>query len=197
MGQDQSQPSLRLQRNERKRNSKQRSVEKPKELATLKNILIIANTQEITIEVTDDTLTCGWLLSETIRAYTGTGTIVALKTAKKLEILDYWLNIFDRSLQPLKDNEKLIAVFDQPVSSDVQINHFIPLKVIGEGGFSKVVMAAKKDTGLLYAIKVMSKEFVIKEEKISQIITEKNILTKCFHPFIVELHWAFQSVFFM
>ena len=97
-------------------------------------------------------------------------------------------------MQPFKDNEKLIAVFEYPVSFDVQLNHFIPLKVIGKGGFSKVVMGTKKDTGCLYAIKVMSKEFVLKEEKINQIITEKNILAKCFHPFIVKLDWAFQSV---
>lgn len=97
-------------------------------------------------------------------------------------------------MQPFKDNEKLIAVFEYPVSFDVQLNHFIPLKVIGKGGFSKVVMGTKKDTGCLYAIKVMSKEFVLKEEKINQIITEKNILAKCFHPFIVKLYWAFQSV---
>lgn len=59
MGQDQSQPSLRLERDKRTRKVKQRSVEKPKEISTLKNLKILANNQEITITVTDDTLTCG------------------------------------------------------------------------------------------------------------------------------------------
>lgn len=196
MGQEQSQPSLRLEREQRSRKVKQRSVEKPKEIATFKNLKIKASNQEIDITVTDDTLTCGWLLSEAIRAYTGSNNLVSLRTSKGLEILDDWLTIFDRSLQPFKDNEKLVALFEQPTQGEIQLNHFIPLKVIGKGGFSKVVMARKKDTGNLYAIKVMSKEFVIKEEKISQILTERNILAKCFHPFIVKLHWAFQTVSF-
>ena len=197
MGQEQSQPSLRLERDQRTRKLKQHSVEKPKELTTLKTLKIIANGQEIHITVTDDTLTCGWLLSEAIRAYTGIGNIVALRTSKGLEILDTWLNMFERPLQPFKDNEKLEAVLESPVPPDIQLTHFIPLKVIGKGGFSKVVMCRKKDTGALYAMKIMSKEFVLKEEKTNQILTEKSILSKCSHPFIIKLHWAFQSVFTM
>ena len=188
MGQEQSQPSLRLERNQRTRKLKQRSVEKATEIATLKNLMINTGSDELCITVTDDTLTCGWLLSETIRAYTGSGNIVAIKTNKGLEILDIWLSLFDRSLQPFKDNEKLDIVLEQPVTGDIQLTHFIPLKVIGKGGFSKVIMGRKKDTGQLYAIKMMSKEFVIKEEKINQIITERNILAKCSHPFIVKLY---------
>ena len=37
---------------------------------------------------------------------------------------------------------------------------FEQLKVIGRGGFSKVVLARKKDSGELYAIKIMSKSTV-------------------------------------
>jgi hypothetical protein len=194
MGQDQSQPSLRLERDQRPHKKKQRSVDKPKDLSTLKTIKVVASDQEIKVTVTDDTLTCGWLLSETIRSYRGTENIVALRTSKGIELLDHWLTIFDRSLQPFKDNDKLFAVFEQPVPSAMQISHFTPIKVIGKGGFSQVVMCRKKDNGSLYAIKIMSKEFVLKEEKVPQILTERLILAKCANPFIVKLHWAFQSV---
>jgi hypothetical protein len=194
MGQDQSQPSLRLIREQRTRKVKQRSVEKPKELSTLKTLKVQVNGQNIEIIVTDDTLTCGWLLSESIRAYTGPGNLVVLRTFKNLEILDTWLTVFDRCLQPFKDNERFVGVIEQPVSGPTQLKHFIPLKVIGKGGFSTVVMCRKKDSGYLYAMKVMSKEFVIREEKIPQILTERNILTKCSNPYIVKLHWAFQTV---
>ena len=194
MGQEQSQPSLRLIRESRTRKVKQRSVEKPKEISTLKTIKILVNGQNIEVTVTDDTLTCGWLLSETIRSYTGPGNLTVLRTFKNLEILDTWLTIFDRSLQPFKDNEKLVGMIEQPVSGPTQIRHFIPLKVIGKGGFSTVFMCRKKDSGYLYAMKIMSKEFVIKEEKVPQILTERNILIKCSNPYIVKLHWAFQTV---
>ena len=72
--------------------------------------------------------------------------------------------------------------------------HFEPIKLIGKGGFSRVVEVRKRDTGMLYAIKIMSKTFLVKEEKVQQILTERRIMIESSHPFIVKLHWAFQSV---
>ena len=43
-------------------------------------------------------------------------------------------------------------------SASVSEKDFEYLKVIGRGGYSKVVMARKKDSGRLYAIKIMDKE---------------------------------------
>jgi serine/threonine protein kinase len=40
---------------------------------------------------------------------------------------------------------------------NITINSFELLKVIGRGGFSRVALARKKDTGMLYAIKILSK----------------------------------------
>lgn len=38
-------------------------------------------------------------------------------------------------------------------------------KVIGRGGFAeKVYLARRKDTGTLFAIKTMSKEFILEEQ---------------------------------
>jgi hypothetical protein len=59
-----------------------------------------------------------------------------------------------------------------------------------------VVLARKKDTGRLYALKIMKKHRIFKEKKLKPIMSERNIMemlnTK--HPFIIKLHWAFQSV---
>jgi serine/threonine protein kinase len=73
-------------------------------------------------------------------------------------------------------------------------DHFEPIKLIGRGGFSRVIEARKKDTGQLYALKLMSKSFIIQEDKVRQILTERKLLADTEHPFIVRLHWAFQSV---
>ena len=40
---------------------------------------------------------------------------------------------------------------------NITVNSFELLKVIGRGGFSRVALARKKDTGMLYAIKILSK----------------------------------------
>jgi serine/threonine protein kinase len=68
------------------------------------------------------------------------------------------------------------------------------LKVIGKGGFSKVFLVRKKDSGLLFAMKVMEKSFVMNDGKFRQVMCERQIMETLNHPFIVKLHWAFQSV---
>ncbi len=46
-------------------------------------------------------------------------------------------------------------------ASNVTIDDFEILKVIGKGGYSQVVMARKKDSGFLYAIKIMDKKHLL------------------------------------
>jgi serine/threonine protein kinase len=67
------------------------------------------------------------------------------------------------------------------------------IKVIGKGGFSKVHMVRKLDTGTIYAMKVVSKTSIEGNARIKQIFTERNILAELNHPFIVKLFYAFES----
>lgn len=50
------------------------------------------------------------------------------------------------------------------------------IKVIGKGGFSRVILSRKKDTGRLYAIKIMKKAKIIKEKKVRPILSERSVL---------------------
>jgi serine/threonine protein kinase len=50
------------------------------------------------------------------------------------------------------------------------------VKVIGRGGFSRVLMARKKDTGRLYAMKILKKSKIIREKKIKPILSERAVL---------------------
>ena len=73
----------------------------------------------------------------------------------------------------LEDRMKLFAVFARQTRNKKRAKHgkevcsmddFDKIKVIGRGGFAeKVYLARKKDTGALYAIKTMSKEFILEE----------------------------------
>ena len=65
--------------------------------------------------------------------------------------------------------------------------------MIGRGGFSRVILCRKKDTGILYAVKIMKKSKIIREKKTKPIMSERRVLEKLDHPFIVKLHWAFQN----
>lgn len=75
-----------------------------------------------------------------------------------------------------------------------RLSDFEVVKTIGVGGFSKVFEVRKKDTGKIYAMKVMSKSFILSKDKAAQVMTEKSILVKANHPFIVKLHYCFHTV---
>jgi Protein kinase domain/Domain found in Dishevelled, Egl-10, and Pleckstrin (DEP) len=66
------------------------------------------------------------------------------------------------------------------------------LKVLGVGGFGKVVLARKKDTGRLYAIKVIDRVKVASEQDLANLISERQVLAND-HSFLLHLHWSFQT----
>jgi len=71
--------------------------------------------------------------------------------------------------------------------------HFDVLKLIGEGAFGKVTLVRNRINDKVYAMKSISKKLLIKKNHISYMKSEREILTKVVHPFIVSLKFAFQS----
>jgi protein-serine/threonine kinase len=192
MGQNESLPALRLQPGNGQE-SHLRMKRRSSRCGKPKKFVIKINEESIELDVPDDTLTCGWLVSEVIRSYKGSRSIVALRTASNTEILDYWLTLYERTLQPFRDGDRLEAVLVEPTPQVMSQLSFNPIKIVGKGGFSRVLQARKKDTGNLYAIKIMSKDFILSEDKAAQILMERNIMARVSHPFIVNLFWAFQT----
>jgi len=130
---------------------------------------------------------------------------VALKTFDGNESIDHYLTLYDRPLFPIEEGEVLVAHFAsknfninfQEVAinkrKEISVLDFELLKVIGRGGFSRVLLVRKKDTGRLYAMKILKKSKIIREKKVKPLISERKVLELLDHPFIVKLHWAFQS----
>ncbi|XP_050314031.1 ribosomal protein S6 kinase 2 beta [Anthonomus grandis grandis] len=74
-------------------------------------------------------------------------------------------------------------------------SQFELLKVLGEGSFGKVFLVRKivgNDAGTLYAMKVLKKA-TLKVRDRYRTKMERNILVDVEHPFIVKLHYAFQT----
>ena len=65
-------------------------------------------------------------------------------------------------------------------------HNFTPVKVIGKGGYSRVLMVRKKSTGDIFAMKTISKQFIEMKGKVQQIYTELEVLTKVNSPFVVQ-----------
>ena len=65
--------------------------------------------------------------------------------------------------------------------------------IIGKGGFGKVWKVVLKKTGELFALKEMSKAKIIDKKSEKSIKYERDLLVKLKHPFIVNMHFAFQD----
>lgn len=97
------------------------------------------------------------------------------------------------------DKDEVIEAFEEAQeleldASNVTIHDFELLKVIGKGGYSQVVMARKKDSGFLYAIKIMDKEHLLSCMTPSAIVRECTINRKLKKSnFVIDLYWAFQN----
>ena len=75
----------------------------------------------------------------------------------------------------------------------MSINDFTLLKVVGKGSFGKVLQVRKKDTGRIYAMKVMKKEDLVRRDEIAHTRSERNVLAQCRNPFLVSLKFSFQT----
>lgn len=69
------------------------------------------------------------------------------------------------------------------------------LGILGEGSFSSVFLCKEKGTEKKYAMKLLDKKQIVKENKVKYVHSEKHILTKLEHPFIVKFYCTFQDAF--
>ena len=75
----------------------------------------------------------------------------------------------------------------------VTVADFDLLNLIGKGSFGKVMQVRKKDTGQIYAMKVLDKKHILDHNEVQHTLAEKNILQRVRHPFLVNLNWSFQT----
>eukprot|EP01132_Coremiostelium_polycephalum_P004843 gene4843-6036_t len=73
------------------------------------------------------------------------------------------------------------------------IDDFVIGKVLGEGSYGAVVLGTDRETSIQYAIKILEKKHIIKENKIKYVQIEKEILCRANHPNIVKLFFTFRS----
>ena len=72
--------------------------------------------------------------------------------------------------------------------SDFDLQH-----VVGRGGFGRVWQAQHREAGTMHAIKEMSKARVLAKKSTSSVMNERKILELLRHPFLVNMHYAFQD----
>jgi serum/glucocorticoid-regulated kinase 2 len=65
--------------------------------------------------------------------------------------------------------------------------------VVGKGSFGKVMQVRKKDTGKIFAMKVLKKAQLVARKQVAHTKTERKVLEDISHPFICHLKYAFQT----
>ena len=74
-------------------------------------------------------------------------------------------------------------------------NFFDFLYIIGRGGFGKVWKVRLKKNNEFFALKEMSKVKIIDRRSEISIMSERNLLSKLHHSFIVNMYFAFQDFY--
>lgn len=91
--------------------------------------------------------------------------------------------------------EPNVQVDNDPIdNTGVGLEDFEVLRVVGQGAFGKVYQVRKRGTSDIYAMKVMRKDKIMEKNQVDYMKSERDILTKVDHPFIVQLRYSFQVI---
>jgi serine/threonine protein kinase len=82
---------------------------------------------------------------------------------------------------------------DKPLIEKVGPDSFEFVQIVGKGSFGEVHKVMHKRTKELFAMKVQHKKRVVRENILRFAQTERNVLCFMRHPYIVALHYAFQT----
>ena len=93
----------------------------------------------------------------------------------------------------IKVQNSNITEIKKEYEKNLNRNYFEFLYIIGRGGFGKVWKVQLKKTKETYALKEMSKVKIIDRRSEESIISERELLSKLNHPFIVNMYFAFQD----
>jgi len=95
-----------------------------------------------------------------------------------------------------KEENKNTETTEQLIDSGNEkpsMDSFELLRVLGRGAFGKVMQVRKKDTGKIYAMKILKKTMIFARKQVEHTRAEREVLAAFQHPFLMGLRFAFQT----
>ena len=91
--------------------------------------------------------------------------------------------------------QKIINIKEKTsiIEDKINFKSFEILELIGSGSFGKVFKVKLKSTNEIFAMKVLNKSYLFKKKLLRFAITECNVLKESNCPFIIKLHYSFQT----
>lgn len=88
-------------------------------------------------------------------------------------------------------NEEPEELLDDSTNG-ITFSSFEIVDILGEGSFGKVYkVKLKSDPSKVYAMKVLSKQYLVRNNHLKYAISECNILKQTSHPFVLKMHYSF------
>ncbi len=144
-----------------------------------------------------DKLTVDWLFDSYLKSQLKApnfdmGSVACLRTVQGHINFDYALTRPGIALEVFPEYLDLEPYYFESICG-VNFEAFHILRLAAVGGFAKVAIVRKKDTGQIYAMKIIDKNQLQGREKEEYIFEEKRILTQLDHPFLVAAFSSGQS----
>jgi len=110
------------------------------------------------------------------------------------KLIDTWFKLMPRQAnEEIYGEVRLQLMYCKIENRALSSEDFELLKVIGKGSLGKVLQVRKKDTNRIYAMKVLNKKELVKQQEVEHILSERNVLIKNTSPFLVSLKFSFQT----
>ncbi|KAM3140126.1 hypothetical protein pb186bvf_007679 [Paramecium bursaria] len=129
----------------------------------------------------------------------GTQTIKHFQTVNKNLSVDYYLSLENHPLSVFAEMRhlKLEPFITRRCNNDLTIEDFDILKCIGVGGFSRVYLVRKIDTGIFYAMKLIEKGFILRNNKSIIIQNERYVMSISDSPYLAKLYFSFETKYYL
>lgn len=125
--------------------------------------------------------------------------LVAQHGERKQRLAKLEASLKDETLSEAQKQEKRMqhaqkeTEFLRLKRSRLGVEDFEALKVIGRGAFGEVRLVQKKDTGHVYAMKVLRKADMLEKEQVAHVRAERDVLVEADHQWVVKMYYSFQD----